>query len=198
MLDYKALEDCVLLDKLYLNKDATAFSALYERYSILIYGVCLHKTKDTVFVEDLMMDTFEDFYKAAISGKIQRVDKWLYSVASNNSLSFLSKKGLESSFIEAEQERIEKEMTSSNENDGFLHLHHPEKDPLQLQTYIKEALSAIKEEHRICLSLFYIDEMSYREIAEQTQYSVAAVKSHIQNGKRNLGNILKEKMAHLL
>ena len=36
----------------------------------------------------------------------------------------------------------------------------------------------------------YLENKSYREIADITGYSMKEVKSHIQNGKRNLKNYL--------
>lgn len=51
---------------------------------------------------------------------------------------------------------------------------------------LSTALAALGEEQRRCVTLFYLEKMSYRQIAEQTGQAVATVKSHIQNGKRNL------------
>ena len=41
--------------------------------------------------------------------------------------------------------------------------------------------------------LFYLKECSYQEIALVTGFSLNEVKSHIQNGKRNLKNIITHK-----
>ena len=47
-------------------------------------------------------------------------------------------------------------------------------------------LHQLKDEQRTCLELFFLKEKSYKDVAEMTGYSIKEVKSHIQNGKRNL------------
>jgi DNA-directed RNA polymerase specialized sigma24 family protein len=41
------------------------------------------------------------------------------------------------------------------------------------------------------LQLFYFEKKSYKEIADLTGFSIKQVKSHIQNGKRNVKNNLE-------
>jgi RNA polymerase sigma-70 factor (ECF subfamily) len=42
--------------------------------------------------------------------------------------------------------------------------------------------------------LFYLEKKSYQEIAENTGFTLMQVKSHIQNGKRNLKLLLDKKL----
>ncbi|HNF72175.1 MAG TPA: sigma factor-like helix-turn-helix DNA-binding protein, partial [Chitinophagaceae bacterium] len=44
----------------------------------------------------------------------------------------------------------------------------------------------LNTEQRTCIELFYLKKQSYQEIMEQTGFTFMQVKSHIQNGKRNL------------
>ena len=53
------------------------------------------------------------------------------------------------------------------------------------------ALHQLKEEQLQCITLFYLEKKSYQEITEQTGFSLLKVKSHIQNGKRNLKIMLE-------
>jgi RNA polymerase sigma-70 factor (ECF subfamily) len=43
------------------------------------------------------------------------------------------------------------------------------------------------------VEMFYLKDMSYQQIADQTGYTLNEVKSYIQNGKRNLKNYITEK-----
>jgi RNA polymerase sigma-70 factor (ECF subfamily) len=43
---------------------------------------------------------------------------------------------------------------------------------------------------------FYLHQQSYQQIAEGTGYSLSQVKSHIQNGKRNLKLLLLKQLNH--
>ena len=59
-----------------------------------------------------------------------------------------------------------------------------EKDAL-LQK-MEMAIKQLNSEQQQCVNLFYLQKKSYAEIAEETGFSMLQVKSHLQNGKRNL------------
>lgn len=61
-------------------------------------------------------------------------------------------------------------------------------------TYLEKALDELNAEQKTCVTLFYLQKRSYQEIAEQTGFSLLQVKSHIQNGKRNLKILVEKKM----
>jgi RNA polymerase sigma-70 factor (ECF subfamily) len=60
-------------------------------------------------------------------------------------------------------------------------------------TAMQEALQQLNHEQQVCVTLFYLEKRSYTEIASETGYSMMQVKSHIQNGKRNLRLLLEKK-----
>ena len=55
---------------------------------------------------------------------------------------------------------------------------------------LRDAINSLREEQRKCIELMYLEKKSYNEIAQMTGYSLTKVKSYIQNGKRNLKNML--------
>jgi RNA polymerase sigma factor (sigma-70 family) len=62
-------------------------------------------------------------------------------------------------------------------------------DP-DISILLHRAMEALKPEQRQCLEMMYYDKKSYKEIVVLTGYSLKQVKSHIQNGKRNLKNMM--------
>ncbi|MFN8166552.1 MAG: sigma factor-like helix-turn-helix DNA-binding protein [Bacteroidia bacterium] len=54
-------------------------------------------------------------------------------------------------------------------------------------------IDRLNEDQKKCIELFYLREMSYKDISELTGFSLNQVKSFIQNGKRNLKLILTNK-----
>ena len=48
------------------------------------------------------------------------------------------------------------------------------------------ALQQLNKEQQLCVTLFYLQKKSYQQVAAETGYNMMQVKSHIQNGKRNL------------
>jgi len=51
---------------------------------------------------------------------------------------------------------------------------------------LKKCIEELKLEQKLCVTLFYLEEKCYQEIAEELNFELKKVKSHIQNGKRNL------------
>ncbi|MFN6039055.1 MAG: RNA polymerase sigma factor [Bacteroidota bacterium] len=77
------------------------------------------------------------------------------------------------------------------ENNEDLHQRDKLKE-VQLET-LETAIDELTMEQKKCVKLFYLQEKSYVEIAEETGYSLNNVKSYIQNGKRNLKIKLEKK-----
>jgi RNA polymerase sigma-70 factor (ECF subfamily) len=61
---------------------------------------------------------------------------------------------------------------------------------------LQAALQQLSKEQQVCVTLFYLEKKSYTEISGKTGYSMMQVKSHIQNGKRNLKLLLEKKLNH--
>ena len=62
-----------------------------------------------------------------------------------------------------------------------------------LLTKLMAAIKNLNAEQQQCVSLFYLDKKSYSEVSEITGFTVMQVKSHIQNGKRNLRLMIEGK-----
>ncbi|MEQ8424266.1 MAG: sigma factor-like helix-turn-helix DNA-binding protein, partial [Cyclobacteriaceae bacterium] len=53
-------------------------------------------------------------------------------------------------------------------------------------TKLEHCIEKLKNGQKDCVRLFYLKEMCYKEIVDKTGIDLKKVKSHIQNGKRNL------------
>ena len=51
---------------------------------------------------------------------------------------------------------------------------------------IEKGLQTLNKEQKECVTLFYLEKKSYQEISDYTGYNLLQIKSHIQNGKRNI------------
>jgi RNA polymerase sigma factor (sigma-70 family) len=108
--------------------------------------------------------------------KVDYFKSWLYMVAKNHCLMKLRNKGKQPVEI---NERLMATPDDVEDKNKFI-----EKD-IAL-TNLATALQQLNREQQDCLTLFYLDKKSYSEIVIQTGYTLLQVKSHIQNGKRNL------------
>jgi RNA polymerase sigma-70 factor (ECF subfamily) len=57
---------------------------------------------------------------------------------------------------------------------------------------LEAAITKLKENQKICIQLFYIEQKSYDQVSAATRMTLKEVKSNIQNGKRNLALILSK------
>jgi RNA polymerase sigma factor (sigma-70 family) len=72
--------------------------------------------------------------------------------------------------------------------------HHQQKEATF--TIMEHALQQLSTEQQQCVTLFYLEKKSYQDITQLTGYSLLQVKSHIQNGKRNLKIMLERQQQH--
>jgi len=162
------------------NKELIAI--LFERYTHLVYGICLNYLQDSDQSKDAVMEIFESLFHKLAVHKVLNFRNWLYSVARNHCLMTLRKFG---SFNKAKDKlQLEANEDESPEymsgDDGLLYN----------KGLIVSAVEQLSYEQGTCIKLMYIDDKSYRDISAITGYSMNEVKSHIQNGKRNLKNYL--------
>jgi RNA polymerase sigma-70 factor (ECF subfamily) len=105
-------------------------------------------------------------------------------VAKNHCLSYLkSKKG---KYYEEVDGRIGDQIVENSQYDDGA-----EEVPVE---WLQEGLGSLNDGQRRCLTLFYLEKKSYQQICDVTGYNLLQVKSHIQNGKRNLKIYIEKKI----
>jgi RNA polymerase sigma factor (sigma-70 family) len=179
------LSDAELV-KLFKNSGAEIyFAELYQRYTHLVFGTCMKYLKNQDESKDATMEIFEKLLSDFHRHEIQYFKSWLYTVAKNHCLMKLRKNQQEISLNNEEINHV-----SIMENDA--ENHHLFSDEIS-EEKLKSALMQLDNSQKICVELFYLKNKSYQQIVDDTGFSTLQVKSYIQNGKRNLKNILQPK-----
>lgn len=175
---FKDVDDTSLIRRYKATEELEYLSALYQRYMTLVYGVCL-KYFDESSAQDAVMQIFEELIGKVKQHEVQNFKSWLHVLARNHCLmklrSMKTKQGLEVPMIE----ETFMETGENAHHDGEYRL----EDHLQS---MEKCLEHLPTEQKQSVQLFYLEEKSYREVAELTGYEMNKVKSYIQNGKRNL------------
>lgn len=182
---YQDISDKELLQRFWQTQNNEWLGVLLQRYTLLLLGVCMKYLKDENDARDCVQQIFLKVIQEAGKYKIDYFKSWLYMVAKNQCLTLLrDKKG-----------KVSVELNDTNshmaeEADGL-----PEEGLLAVSDeLLREALQELNEEQYKCVTLFYLKKKSYQEISENTGYPMLKVKSHIQNGKRNLKISIQKKM----
>lgn len=164
-------------DKFYVGE-------LYKRYAHLVMGVCLGYFKDRDESKDAVTRIFEKLFDELKKREIENFKVWLSFVTRNFCISELRKKQVQLG-REMDYRKTETETHDPRAEEA------PDKE-LQLR-HLENAVAALGQPQQQCIKLFYLEGKSYQEVAERTGYTLNEVKSHLQNGKRNLRIILTEK-----
>ena len=168
---------------LYYQKtlDSEVLGQLYERYMHLVYGVCLKYLKEREWAKDSVIRIFEKLATDLPGSEIKNFKSWLYTITKNFCLMELRSR---KSTLEREKKWV-KDNVDFVDNSYQLHPIDDSTDQT-LNDVLKKCIEKLKAEQRQCIELFYYDDKCYQEISDTLNMNVKAVKSNIQNGKRNL------------
>lgn len=179
------LEDDELL-RCYAESGLTDyFGELYNRYIPLLYGVCLKYLQDADRAQDAVMEIFEELLPRISNYEINVFRTWIYSVARNHCLQLLRKENKEIPIDFG---------INVMESDDVLHLFNDDDSSEEQLQALKHCMEQLPEPQRISITQFFLEELSYADVAEKSGYSLKGVKSYIQNGRRNLSNCIKKRI----
>lgn len=179
------ITDHELLENFYHDRDNHWLGILFERYTLLLFGLSMKYLKNEEEAKDCVQQVFLKAITELHKYPVQYFKSWLYMVAKNHCLMRLREKQGKPS-AEIKDQQIPDETSLSSLQD------HIDKD--RRLDMMSSTLDELNKEQKQCVTLFYLQKKSYQEISIETGFTVLQVKSHIQNGKRNLKILLEKKI----
>jgi RNA polymerase sigma-70 factor (ECF subfamily) len=159
---------------------------LYSRYIHLVYGVALKYLSDREAAKDATMQVFEKLIVEIPRHRVENFRSWLYVLTKNHCFMQLR--------TEKSQARMHEKWKTEQENmESGEEMHPLDEECENLEGALRECMNRLKDEQRRCIELFYYKKQCYKEISDQLNLPEKKVKSHLQNGKRNLRICLEEK-----
>ncbi|MCD6063481.1 MAG: polymerase, sigma-24 subunit, subfamily [Flavipsychrobacter sp.] len=173
--DYKKLSDEELVFRYAHRNEQAAINCLFERYGHQVFGVCVKYLHSSEAAKDAMQQVFIKLLEDLRKFEIQHFKSWLYQVSKNHCLMQLRKPipVINNQFADIA------DMASHNE------LHYKIEEE-KLYDKLEAFIGQLGSEQKTCIEMFYLQKLTYAEIAAKTGYAVSQVKSAIQNGRRNL------------
>ncbi len=175
-------DDAQLIRKI-LSGDDAAFGTLVEKYQESIHALAWRKIKDFHYAEEIMQDTFLKAYKKLPTLKNHnQFAGWLHVIANRLCFDWIRKQkppmqSLENTPPEEIAEysfthyMLERQATERNE---------------YCQELVQKLLEKLPENERTTITLYYLDEMSTKEIGEFMGVSVNTVTSRLQRARKRL------------
>jgi len=163
-----------------------AFHRIVREHSDRIYNLALMKSNQVSIAEDICQETFIRVYKGMAKFRNDaQLGTWIYRIALNVCHTMLKKESGISSGMIALQDLSDLELRDDeNVEDSFY------RDVRAGE--IREAISALPRLQSDAITLYYLKEFQYTEVAEVMEIPLNTVKSHIRRAKENLRKLLME------
>ena len=169
------------------------FEALFSPLLQMAYGTALRLTRNRSEVEDLVQDAALLAYKAF--GTFQRgtnFKAWFFRILTNAFYSRHRKEKHEKANLSTDevpalylyQKTTEAGISGSDQDPAAAIMDRLDADR------VGEALDTLPEEYRTVATLYFIDDLSYHQIAEAVQCPVGTVRSRLHRGRRMLQKAL--------
>lgn len=169
-----------------LAGSTTAFHELVSRYRNMVFTLVYHILLNREDAEEIAQDVFVKAYKglAGFKGK-SLFSTWLYRIAVNAAL---NKKKVKTFNISSIEEHIENEQ--HDDTDTLLERYENN----ERKKFVQLAILHLKDDERICITMYYLNELQVSEIHGLTGISASNIKVLLHRGRKNLYSQLK----HLL
>lgn len=168
------LEELAWISRCKLFNDEKAFGKLVDSYSGRIRRFFLLQTRgDEMLSDDLAQETFIKVWdRLPELSQIGSFSSWIYRIAYNNWIDYLRRQRL----VEAvDNIYLADESAASDRIDSQ-----------DLQHTLYAALSRLSDPERISMTLFYLSELSIKEITAVTGMAEGTVRSHLTRGRAKL------------
>jgi RNA polymerase sigma-70 factor (ECF subfamily) len=159
------------------EKSDACLNELWKRYSHLIKAAAMKYVKDREAAKDIEQQVMQKIVELPSDYSIEKFAAWIGVVVRNAALMSLRE--------EKRMSTLSQELRTHEEDDEKVIDEDIER--------MEKKLTLLNKAQQMCLRLFYLEDKSYREVGIISGYSQDEVKSHIQNGKRNMKNLLSKK-----
>jgi RNA polymerase sigma-70 factor (ECF subfamily) len=163
------------------------FQDLVKLHSDRIYNLALMKCNQVTLAEDICQQTFIRVYKGLPRFRDEaQIGTWIFRIALNVCNSMIKKESLLSARTVPLEDRTDMEPVEMDSDVQEIFIRDQQKDG------IRKAISALPPLQSDAITLYYLKEFQYTEVAEIMNIPINTVKSHIRRAKSNLRTLLME------
>ena len=171
-----------------LSGDDEAFSILMRKHKKGVHALIWREIGDFQIAEEITQDTFIQVYKKL--GTLEdpnRFDGWLYVIANRLCINWIKRN-------KAKMDRLNMqslEETLPEEIEEVSHLHHTfhqreTEAEKRRQNLVKTLLEKLPESERTVVTLYYLGEMTTKEISRFLGVSINTIKSRLRRARKRL------------
>jgi RNA polymerase sigma-70 factor (ECF subfamily) len=176
-----------------LAGDQDAYTVLVERHSDLVYAIVSRIVFNEADADDVAQDTFVRAYHALPRFRgDSKFSSWLYRIAVNRSLTHLKRTKRRAAALDPETgARAEVEASLAATREG------PHEAVLRQErrAAVRAAVADLPPRYRAVVTLFYLEEKNYKEVAEILGIPMGTLKTHLHRARALLKDALANRDA---
>tara|TARA_R110001592_G_scaffold363037_1_gene679486 strand:- start:3253 stop:3858 length:606 start_codon:yes stop_codon:yes gene_type:complete len=191
-LSPKAQIDFDLVVRARDSQDERAYAELMTKYRDSIYYMMLKMVKNNDDADDLTIEAFgKAFNRLHQYTPNYAFSTWLFRIATNNCIDFIRKKKMVTFSIDKEFGNEEGGMTYEIRDERL----DPEERFIRKQKIriMREIVEHLKPRYKSLIVLRYFRELSYDEIAQETELPIGTVKAQLFRAREQLYNLMQHK-----
>ncbi|MEJ8840864.1 RNA polymerase sigma factor [Lacibacter sp. H375] len=166
-----------------LNGEASAYRALYDRYSKAMYNTALRILNRTDDAEDILQEAFTDAFQQLRSFEGRSTfGAWLRQIVVYKSIAHLKKQKLHVNGLETDAENIADETVLEEDEVWYT------------VDSIKQAMQKLPDGYRTVLTLHLIEGFEQEEVAEMMKVAHSTVRTQYMRAKQKLLQLLKQEV----
>jgi len=163
------------------------FRLLVKEHGDRVFNLALMKSYQVTLAEDITQETFIRVYRGLHSFRNEaQIGTWIYRIALNVCHTLLMKESRITKPLESYDESGE--VMISDDSADVHELFQADSEKL----LIRKAIAALPRKQADAITLYYLKEFKYTEVAEIMGIPINTVKSHLLRAKEKLRQILKE------
>jgi len=171
-----------------LNGNNNAFRYLVANYQRLVLHVVGRVIQRQDEVEDICQEVFIKVFKKIKKFRGEaRLSTWIATIAYNTSITHVRKQARR-----GEQSYDEQPLLVVSEKDGAPNQKIIEKD--EAKKYLMQMIEKLPVNYRTVLTLYHLEEFSYKEIEEITGMPEGTIKSYLSRARK----LLKSKLERVV
>ena len=178
----KQENDAQLIDDI-LSGDDAAFNTLVEKYQKSVHALVWRKIGDFHYAEEITQDTFLQAYKKLSTLKNPHMFAgWLYVIANRLSIKWLREQ-------KPVPESLETIPVNEIEESSYRHYVSEQEDINAIEGHrelVRRLLEKLPDSERTVMTLYYLGEMTTKEIGKLLGVSVHTITSRLQRARKRL------------
>jgi RNA polymerase sigma-70 factor (ECF subfamily) len=159
-----------------------AFRSLVSEYKERLYWHIRKIVLSHDDADDVLQNTFIKVYKNIDSFKgDSKIYSWMYRIATNEALSFLSKKAKEQNLDISDYQQ---QLTSNLDSDYWF-------EGSEIEIILQKAIAQLPQQQQLVFNMKYFDNLKYQEISAILNVSIGGLKASYHHAVKKIEAFIK-------